>query len=231
MRIRSSISCTTPSATILFSPNRRNGRQRRPTALVSRGIDPNLIESMPMADPRFPPGRSRLSGHAPPSANRSMKTGNGENGARYAGNGLGRQCPGPICCRNGPASRCFCQPERRRRQCPGCVAGAGGFEPPNGGIKIRCLTPWLRPTGKDGGTLPAKRQRRNRTLRPRLRRYPRSSGGSGAGRLAAERAQRRLQNAALGDLALGRQLVDEARKVLRELRQQRVQRNARMLGE
>ena len=28
-----------------------------------------------------------------------------------------------------------------------CVAGAGGFEPPYGGIKIRCLTTWLRPTG------------------------------------------------------------------------------------
>src|SRR5690348_2407267 len=27
-----------------------------------------------------------------------------------------------------------------------CLAGAGGFEPPNGGIKIRCLTTWLRPT-------------------------------------------------------------------------------------
>jgi hypothetical protein len=26
------------------------------------------------------------------------------------------------------------------------LAGAGGFEPPNGGIKIRCLTTWLRPT-------------------------------------------------------------------------------------
>ena len=25
------------------------------------------------------------------------------------------------------------------------VAGAGGFEPPHGGIKIRCLTAWLRP--------------------------------------------------------------------------------------
>src|SRR5215218_7841453 len=27
----------------------------------------------------------------------------------------------------------------------GCLAGAGGIEPPNGGIKIRCLTAWLRP--------------------------------------------------------------------------------------
>jgi hypothetical protein len=27
------------------------------------------------------------------------------------------------------------------------LAGAGGFEPPYGGIKIRCLTTWLRPTG------------------------------------------------------------------------------------
>src|SRR4051812_41477063 len=25
------------------------------------------------------------------------------------------------------------------------LAGAGGFEPPYGGIKIRCLTTWLRP--------------------------------------------------------------------------------------
>ncbi len=26
-----------------------------------------------------------------------------------------------------------------------CVAGAGGIEPPNAGIKIRCLTAWRRP--------------------------------------------------------------------------------------
>jgi hypothetical protein len=25
------------------------------------------------------------------------------------------------------------------------LAGAGGFEPPHGGTKIRCLTAWLRP--------------------------------------------------------------------------------------
>jgi hypothetical protein len=25
------------------------------------------------------------------------------------------------------------------------LAGAGGFEPPYAGIKIRCLTTWLRP--------------------------------------------------------------------------------------
>src|SRR5215471_9439796 len=30
------------------------------------------------------------------------------------------------------------------------MAGAGGFEPPHGGIKIRCLTTWLRPTGTNG---------------------------------------------------------------------------------
>ncbi len=28
------------------------------------------------------------------------------------------------------------------------MAGAGGFEPPYGGIKIRCLTTWLRPSRK-----------------------------------------------------------------------------------
>jgi hypothetical protein len=26
-----------------------------------------------------------------------------------------------------------------------CLAGAGGFEPPHGGIKIPCLTTWRRP--------------------------------------------------------------------------------------
>src|SRR5690349_1299571 len=31
------------------------------------------------------------------------------------------------------------------QQRPHCLVGAGGLEPPNGGIKIRCLTAWLRP--------------------------------------------------------------------------------------
>jgi hypothetical protein len=30
------------------------------------------------------------------------------------------------------------------------LAGAGGFEPPDGGIKIRCLTTWLRPNASQG---------------------------------------------------------------------------------
>src|SRR5690606_36360293 len=34
----------------------------------------------------------------------------------------------------------------------GKVAGAGGFEPPHGGIKIRCLTTWLRPIVGSQGT-------------------------------------------------------------------------------
>ncbi len=29
-----------------------------------------------------------------------------------------------------------------------CLAGAGGFEPPYGGIKIRCLTAWRRPKAR-----------------------------------------------------------------------------------
>ena len=29
------------------------------------------------------------------------------------------------------------------------LAGAGGIEPPNGGIKIRCLTAWLRPNRQE----------------------------------------------------------------------------------
>jgi ParB-like chromosome segregation protein Spo0J len=31
-----------------------------------------------------------------------------------------------------------------------CVAGAGGFEPPHGGIKIPCLTTWRRPNKPNG---------------------------------------------------------------------------------
>jgi hypothetical protein len=45
-----------------------------------------------------------------------------------------------------PCLRCETSP-----MCPGrtirSLAGAGGFEPPNGGIKIRCLTTWRRPNG------------------------------------------------------------------------------------
>ena len=41
-----------------------------------------------------------------------------------------------------------------------CVAGAGGFEPPHGGIKIRCLTAWRRPN--------APADRRARTIKRQL---------------------------------------------------------------
>jgi hypothetical protein len=33
---------------------------------------------------------------------------------------------------------------------PDCLAGAGGFEPPHGGIKIHCLTTWRRPNKLSG---------------------------------------------------------------------------------
>jgi hypothetical protein len=33
------------------------------------------------------------------------------------------------------------------------LAGAPGFEPGNGGIKIRCLTTWLRPNGNQARTV------------------------------------------------------------------------------
>ena len=38
-----------------------------------------------------------------------------------------------------------------------CLAGAGGFEPPYGGIKIHCLTTWRRPNNRPG------KRRRQRT--------------------------------------------------------------------
>jgi hypothetical protein len=40
------------------------------------------------------------------------------------------------------------------------LAGAGGFEPPNGGIKIRCLTTWLRPNAPSDCRRPAAGHRR-----------------------------------------------------------------------
>src|SRR5579862_10038137 len=61
------------------------------------------------------------------------------------------------------------------------LAGAGGFEPPYGGIKIRCLATWLRPSNRRPGTLagnaaagnqaarsapPARLGRRQRIARP-----------------------------------------------------------------
>src|SRR4026207_1948637 len=67
------------------------------------------------------------------------------------------------------------------------LAGAPGFEPGNGGIKIRCLTTWLRPhryrratakqfrardAGADGGCRRRPRPRGRRELRPRRRRRP-----------------------------------------------------------
>src|SRR5579872_2562212 len=50
---------------------------------------------------------------------------------------------------------------------PLILAGAGGFEPPYGGIKIHCLTTWRRPNGRKtkevAGSfrIPVSRQRRS----------------------------------------------------------------------
>ncbi len=49
------------------------------------------------------------------------------------------------------------------------LAGAGGFEPPNGGIKIRCLTTWLRPNApSDCRGRPRAIRRRNIATPPSL---------------------------------------------------------------
>jgi hypothetical protein len=51
-----------------------------------------------------------------------------------------------------PASPCSGVSRRTLRNyliLQGLLAGAGGFEPPHGGIKIHCLTTWRRPTGPE----------------------------------------------------------------------------------
>ena len=47
--------------------------------------------------------------------------------------------------RKAPATARILAIQTDQTERPDWLAGAGGFEPPNGGIKIRCLTTWLRP--------------------------------------------------------------------------------------
>ena len=65
---------------------------------------------------------------------------------------------------SGPVARGL-QTSRRRSD---WLAGAGGIEPPNGGIKIRCLTAWLRPNaplqGTAGGQITADSSCRSRSI-------------------------------------------------------------------
>src|SRR6187399_2012881 len=42
----------------------------------------------------------------------------------------------------------FCLDRQTTKNPLKTLAGAGGFEPPHGGIKIRCLTTWLRPIAR-----------------------------------------------------------------------------------
>ena len=48
-----------------------------------------------------------------------------------------------------PATARFSRSRPRQMRRPDWLAGAPGFEPGNGGIKIRCLTTWLRPNGRN----------------------------------------------------------------------------------
>src|ERR1700694_6127138 len=47
---------------------------------------------------------------------------------------------------------------RQNLNAPDWLAGAGGFEPPYGGIKIHCLTTWRRPNRLFGKRRPASRR-------------------------------------------------------------------------
>ena len=48
------------------------------------------------------------------------------------------------------------------------LAGAGGFEPPHGGIKIRCLTAWRRPNATREGCIKPSPRSRNPKRKIRL---------------------------------------------------------------
>lgn len=55
--------------------------------------------------------------------------------------------------RSPPENGRFSQHTGDDRERLNCLAGAGGFEPPNAGIKIRCLTTWLRPKTRQGASV------------------------------------------------------------------------------
>ena len=52
-------------------------------------------------------------------------------------------------CAKSPATARIVARQTGQTQRPDWLAGAPGFEPGNGGIKIRCLTTWLRPNGRN----------------------------------------------------------------------------------
>src|SRR5262245_36540332 len=56
------------------------------------------------------------------------------------------------------------------------LAGAGGLEPPNGGIKIRCLTTWLRPIRRLSAPPRCADHSGRNCANQRLAAAPRSSG-------------------------------------------------------
>ena len=55
--------------------------------------------------------------------------------------------PSPVSLPSGnrPIPRLFPETDTETGRTPDWLAGAPGFEPGNGGIKILCLTTWLRP--------------------------------------------------------------------------------------
>ena len=55
---------------------------------------------------------------------------------------------GPVIqsCRGRVSPRMLLAGKPRRAGATSCVAGVEGFEPPNGGIKTRCLTTWRHPS-------------------------------------------------------------------------------------
>ncbi len=93
-------------------------RRRRPTTAITQ-IRRNVSAS-----------RSRR------TYDRALKEGQASLGSKedrgIARQASGRRRPGYPCLRAGQETR---------------LAGVPGFEPGNGGIKIRCLTTWLHPTG------------------------------------------------------------------------------------
>ena len=84
--------------------------------------------------------------------------------------------------RESPANAGFCTHYRKCLAEKDCLAGAGGFEPPYGGIKIRCLTAWRRPSIRLSAvrrTIQPPRRLRNRSRhRHMLKMPPRKSGGT-----------------------------------------------------
>src|SRR5690242_3198454 len=82
------------------------------------------------------------------------------------------------------------------------MAGAGGFEPPHGGIKIRCLTAWLRPNASSDGRPAGRRHAEHNGARLTDQRSPRHGAARSDGLVLSHRIMCMMTPSAVASVKL-----------------------------